>query len=103
MAKSEGRINKAQENVHREHIDRSKLGGAKGKGSDVGAERHANMRGVLEGGSRAEGFERPMLHDGLKGAVGELHRQHPHKHDDHGPHHGGMEHHRHEPVGKVYR
>lgn len=35
--------------------------------------------------------------DGMRGAVAELHSQHPHAHDDHGPHHGGTEHVRHKP------
>lgn len=95
----EARINRAAENVHKEHRAETRMGGSHGMGSDVGNEKKADVRGVQEGGSMAEarGLKGSLTH-----AVGELHRQHPHKHDDHGPHHGGMEHVRHEPVGKVY-
>jgi hypothetical protein len=34
----------------------------------------------------------------LRGAVEELYKQHPHKYDDHGPHHGTSDHIRHEPL-----
>lgn len=34
----------------------------------------------------------------LGAATGELRSQHPQKHDDLGPHHGGMEHMRHMPL-----
>lgn len=36
---------------------------------------------------------------GLKGAMDELHSQHPQKYDDLGPHHGGSDHMRHEKLG----
>ena len=36
---------------------------------------------------------------GLNNAVKELHRQHPHKHDDLGPHHGGSDNVRHMALG----
>jgi hypothetical protein len=40
----------------------------------------------------------------LSEAVGELHKQHPYKWNDLGPHHGGDDHHRHHPVsGSVYK
>ena len=106
MAKSEGRINRAQSDVHREPRDKSVTGASRGHGSDVGNETKADLKGTQLGGSRAEGAE-SMPHMGNKGhlghAVAELHRQHPHKHNDHGPHHGTTTHIRHEPVGKVYR
>jgi len=108
MTKSEGRINRAQENVHKEPRDKSRLDGSHGKGSDVGNERKAGMRQTQEGGSRAEARgDAVHSNEGMAGhlghAVGELHRQHPEHHHDLGPHHGGTSHIRHEPVGKVYR
>lgn len=33
---------------------------------------------------------KPSSSNPLSGAVGELHKQHPHKHYDHGPHHGKL-------------
>lgn len=60
----------------------------------VGNEKKADVRGAQEGGDKAEGAG--MGH--LRGAVKELHSQHPHAHHDHGPHHGGSEHIRHEPM-----
>ena len=98
MAKSEKHINEAQSNVHKEPKAESRMGGARGRGSDVGNEKHADLHGTQLDGSRAEGFERPELRGGLGGAVEELHRQHPHKHNDHGPHHGTTTHIRHEPL-----
>ena len=110
MAKSEGRINRAQENVHKEPRAHSRLGGSHGKGSDVNNEKHADLKGAQLGGSKREAAGSEIHSNeghGLAGhlghAVGALHRQHPHHHHDHGPHHGGTEHIRHEPVGKVYR
>ena len=92
-------IAKAQENVHLEPKAKSKEGG-ENRGSDVGNEKKANMKGVLLGGSAAEGMDsKPHL----GGAVKELHSQHPIKYNDHGPHHGRGEHVRHQPVGKVYK
>ena len=58
-----------------------------------GNERKADVRGVQEGGSRAE-----ATGSVLSGAVRELHKQHPHEYDDHGPHHGTDDHIRHEPL-----
>lgn len=55
----------------------------------VGNETHAEVRATQEGGSAAEG---------LKGAVHELHLQHPIHHSDHGPHHGTDHHKRHMPL-----
>ena len=98
MAKSEGRINRAQENVHKEPSARSRMGGSHEHGSDVGNEKKADVRGVQEGGSAAEARGSVLHTGGLKGATGELHRQHPHKHNDHGPHHGTSTHIRHEPL-----
>jgi hypothetical protein len=37
-------------------------------------------------------------HNPLRGAVHELHEQHPEKHHDRGPHHGKEHHIRHEPL-----
>ncbi len=92
-------IAKAQENVHLEPKAKSKEGG-ESRGSEVGNEKKANMKGTQLGGSAAEGMDsKPGLH----GAVRELHEQHPIKHNDHGPHHGHSEHVRHHPVGKVYK
>ena len=73
--------------------------------SEVGNETRADVKGVQMGGSRAEA-KGSQLHDGLAGsgtkgdlggAVRELHKQHPERHDDLGPHHGGTAHLRHEP------
>ena len=63
----------------------------------VGNERKADVKGTQDGGSAAEarGSE---LHSGLSGAMRELHEQHPHKHHEHGPHHGTTDHIRHEPM-----
>lgn len=105
MAKSEGKINRAQEDVHREPRVKERLGGSHGRGSDVGNETRADLKGTQLGGSRREA-EGAVVHTheghGMAGhlghAVEELHRQHPHHHHDHGPHHGGTEHVRHEPL-----
>lgn len=56
----------------------------------VGNETKADMRGALEG--------QPTDKNPLRGAISELHSQHPHKYDDHGPHHGDMSHMRHKPM-----
>lgn len=95
MKNAEGRMNRAEESIHKEHSARTRMGGSHGKGSDVGNERKADVRGTQEGGSAAEAGG---LRASLKHAVHELHSQHPHEHDDHGPHHGGMEHVRHKPL-----
>jgi hypothetical protein len=62
--------------------------------SYVGNETKVDMKGAMEGGSRAEGSMNP-----LKGAVRELQTQHPERYDDHGPHHSGSTHVRHQPLG----
>ena len=78
---------------------------AKG-GSEVGPERHANMRGVMDGGSRAEGADHirstggygsPVGETSMKSATHELRKQHPHHHSAGGIH-GTMDHQRHEPM-----
>lgn len=68
-----------------------------GPAGGVGNERKADVYGTQEGGSAAEAAGNP-----LRGAVGELKRQHPHAHDDLGPHHHDSSHHRHEglPFGR---
>lgn len=102
-----GEINRTQENVHKEPRDNPGPAAKKG-GSEVGNEKKADVRGTQEGGSRAEAMG-SVLHGSsvgethLKHAMHELHSQHPISHNDHGPHHGKGHHHRHQPVGKVYR
>lgn len=59
----------------------------------VGNERKADVAGVQKGGSAAEAANNP-----LRGAVQHLHSEHPIRYDDHGPHHGGMDHERHRPA-----
>jgi len=54
-----------------------------------GPEKKANMSGAFGSGNGS---------GGLKGAINELKTQHPIKHDDHGPHHGGTDHIRHKPM-----
>jgi hypothetical protein len=61
--------------------------------SGVGDTRKGDVKGAQEGGSKAE-----AAHNPLKGATKELRRQHPHKHDDLGPHHETDSHIRHEPL-----
>lgn len=60
---------------------------------NAGPEKHADVKGAQEGGSFAENSP-----TGLSGAMHELHSQHPHKHHDHGPHHGTKDHVRHMPL-----
>lgn len=74
----EAKMNKAEAAQPKSGHDRP-AGKAAGKSNDVGAERHANMAGAFSG------------------AVAELHAQHPHAHDDHGPHHDDTSHLRHKP------
>lgn len=62
------------------------------RGSDVGNETKADMKGGLEG-QPTDG-----MRGGLSHAVRELHEQHPIAHYDHGPHHGTDHHIRHEPL-----
>lgn len=88
---AEGRMNRAGESVHKE----PKAGGNPHGYEGIGKENKGDVKEVQDGGSRAEA-------GGLKGAVAELKRQHPHHHMDRGPHHGSKEHERHEPVGRVY-
>lgn len=57
----------------------------------VGRETPVSPRVVQEGGSAAEAAGNP-----LRGAMRELHSQHPHHYTDHGPHHGTSDHIRHE-------
>lgn len=99
MANKVNMMNKAEENVHKESRVKSKDNNT-GRGSDVGNERKADVKGAQEGGSRAEGMDsKPHL----GGAVRELREQHPIAYNDLGPHHGRKEHIRHEAVGKVYK
>ena len=49
-----------------------------------------------EPAARAENVAVPM---NIKGAVEELHKQHPYKYYDAGPHHGTSDHKRHESLG----
>lgn len=91
----EGRMNAAAGNVHKaEGDDRKNASGAK-KGnraeSNVGPQKHAEM-------NEAFGSNPGTEHNPLRGATSELHRQHPIKHDDHGPHHHTDHHIRHEPM-----
>ncbi len=58
--------------------------------SKVGNETKADMTGAMMG--------KPTDKNPLAGAIGELHKQHPHWYDDHGPHHGGTEHIRHDAL-----
>ena len=68
-----------------------KSGHAKPAGpGGVGNERKADMKGAMNG--------KPTDMNPLKGAIRELGAQHPHRHDDLGPHHGGTEHIRHKPM-----
>lgn len=55
-----------------------------------GPERHADMKGALMG--------QPTDGNPLRGATRELKAQHPHAHDDHGPHHHTKTHERHMPL-----
>lgn len=72
-------------------------------GSEVGNETKANVRGVQEGGSRAEARGSVPHTSGpgetkLHHAMHELKSQHPIHHSDHGPHHGRTDHIRHVPL-----
>ena len=69
--------------------------GPKGMESEVGNERKDDMQGAMYGNPN----DKAVIHSGsLKGAVSELKSQHPYKHSDRGPHHGGKAHIRHEPM-----
>lgn len=69
---------------------KSRPGGDKGTGSDVGNERKADMAGAMYG--------QPTDKNPLHGAIRELGAQHPHRYDDLGPHHGDRSHMRHKPM-----
>jgi len=73
--------------------DAPRRGAAAARGNEhdhVGNERSPDMKGALMGN--------PTDHNPLHGAVKELHAQHPHHHDDLGPHHGKEHHVRHTPL-----
>lgn len=62
---------------------------------EAGAERKADMKGGLKG----QPIDKVNIGGhGLGLAVAELKSQHPEKHSDHGPHHGGNSHIRHIPL-----
>lgn len=90
----EGMMNRAAGDVHKAGGDArpgpASRGGAKTK-SDVGNETKADMKGAQLGN--------PTDKNPLRGAMAELHSQHPERHDDLGPHHGGTAHLRHRPMG----
>jgi hypothetical protein len=91
MGHKAGKMNMAEENIHKAGGDkREKPAGAKGMGSDVGPEKRADMKDADS--------NRVTEHNPLRGAVHELHEQHPEKHHDRGPHHGKEHHIRHEPL-----
>lgn len=93
---------KSNNHGHEPRIDTDKTRPAAvgGRHHDAGAEKHADVRGAQEGGSRAENSPKGHIgHTGLKHATAELHRQHPHHHSAGGIH-GAHEHHRHEPMHK---
>ena len=56
----------------------------------VGNETKADMAEAMNG--------QPTDKNPLRGAMQELHSQHPHAYDDHGPHHNDMSHNRHKPM-----
>lgn len=62
--------------------------------SDVGNETKADMKGAGVMGARSTVGESSLMH-----AVRGLKAEHPQRFDDLGPHHGGMEHVRHMPLG----
>lgn len=85
-----GRINAAQESVHKGGGDRrERPAGPKGTESAVGPQK----RGDVKGAQMSNPGGNP-----LRAAKSELHKQHPIKHDDLGPHHGTSHHIRHEPL-----
>ena len=102
MAKGkENMMNEAAKPNMTPHV-KEKPAASKG-GSEVGNERKADVKAVQEGGSRAEA-RGSVLSDpdrepkGLRGAVAELHKQHPHHHSAGGIH-GTSDHIRHEHLG----
>ncbi len=104
MAKGkENMMNRAEESIHKgSSVVREKPAASRGE-SEVGNERKAEVNRVQIGGSRAEAWG-SVLSDpdrepkGLKGAVAELHKQHPHHHSAGGVH-GTSDHIRHEHLG----
>ena len=62
----------------------------------IGNEKREDIRGVQEGGSRAEAEGMHVGKTHLGHAVEELHKQHPHHHSEGGIHHT-RDHIRHEP------
>lgn len=91
----ESKINRAGENVHKSGGDDRKnaSGASKGRGSDVGNEKKADMKGALDSNP---GVDKNPLRRG----VSELKSQHPIAHDDRGPHHHTDHHLRHKPMGR---
>ena len=87
MSGAAGSINRAQASLNTGRQTKSAV-----RTGSVGSERPANPASVQLGGSAAEAG------GALKGAMRELHAQHPHNYDDHGPHHGTTEHIRHKPA-----
>ena len=63
---------------------------APARASGVGQSKKADMSDALMG--------QPTDKSPLKGAVHELHAQHPHAYHEHGPHHGTSTHVRHMPL-----
>lgn len=63
--------------------------------SKVGNETKAETKRAQTGGPTASAHGTQAS---LKEAVSDLHKQHPTKHDDLGPHHGGTAHIRHSPA-----
>ena len=96
MAKSaEGRMNRAEENIHKEAGVHPKPRGYEG----IGDERKGDVKGAQSGGSAAEARGTPGIGATHLGhAVKELHAQHPEHHSDRGPHHGSKHHIRHMPL-----
>lgn len=88
MAKGQSEINSAA------RADSGQRGAAQPKShrnvGSVGNETKADMKGALEG--------QPQDKNPLAGAMRELHAQHPHGYNDHGPHHGDTSHVRHKPM-----
>lgn len=94
MKNSEGRMNRAEESIHKESADRPHP-----RSAGIGGQ-HSDVKGTQEGGPSAEARGTPGIGSTHLGhAMHELHRQHPEHHMDRGPHHGGHEHIRHEPLG----
>lgn len=88
MRGAEGAINAAAASQpHTSQRTRPNVGG-------VGSEKPASPKVVQGGGSVAEA---KGVRASLGAATAELRSQHPYRHDDHGPHHGGTAHVRHRP------